>query len=249
MAQVNPEFEQITAVLLQPWQADMTVPHPVLDGGAGDQQWFQLIEQLEFRILLAYALTQKSWAHSSKRPVKSKSPLTRHSVRQCQLMLNAFVVKHCSKPLRDAPDFPFRQVMESLLLAKSYLAHDPAIKQIMRAAVAGLQSGSPVQMPQFLTVPDNKIRSMFKYFTVYGVIMGWVSFDGKLKDKLTPFDPQWLHEEDGVLLSLLSYSLLSKNMHYNLGVMLKKTADSLKSWPNLESIYSAISMSVDMQLK
>lgn len=240
----NSEFEQITAVLMQPWNEDALIPHPQLDGGNSDQQWFQLIEQLEFRLLLAFSLTDRAWLKSSRRVLKANgSTISRHSLRQCQLMINAFVVKYCSQPQSKTPDFPFLQIMESILIAKAHLAHEPSVKMIMRAAVTSIQNGTPIAFQEICTFPESQKRALFKYFTVYGVLMGWISFDAELKNQLTPFNHLWLQEEDGILLSLISYSLLSKNSAYNLRVMLRKTADSLKSWPNLESIYNAIVMS------
>lgn len=242
------ELEQVTAVLMQPWHEDPLVPHPPLDGGNSDQQWFQLIEQLEFRILLAFALTNRVWQESPRRVAQpSSSVITRHSIRQCQLMLNAFVVKFCSQPNAKITDFPFQQIMESVLIAKANLAHDPAVKMVLRAAASGLRSGTPAAFPSIAAFPEHQKRALFKYFTVYGVLLGWISFDADLKGRLAPFNPSWLQEEDGILLSLIAYSLLSKNSEYNLRVMLKKTADSLKSWPNLESIYNAIMMSSNIK--
>lgn len=248
MPQGNAEFEQIVSVLMQPWQPDGALPHPPLDGGESDGQWFQIIEQLEYRILLAYALTGREWDHSARRTRNQKSSvLSRHSLRQCQLLLNAFIVTYCSRPQAGAPEFPFIQVMESLLTAKIHLTHDPALKQILRASLAGLQSGNTVELPEITMFSEGKKRTLFKYFTMYGVVMNWIKFDAHIKEKLSPFSSKWLHDEDGVLLALISYAALSENSQYNLPVMLKKTFESLKTWPNLESIYNAISISMVQQ--
>lgn len=248
MPQGNADFEHIISVLMQPWQLDGRGPHPTLDGGESDSQWFQIIEQLEYRILLAYALTDRVWDDSARRTRNLKtSVISRHSLRQCQLMLNAFIVTHCSRPQIAAPDFPFLQIMESLLTAKIYLTHDPALKQILRASLAGLQSGNSVELPEITMFSENKKRTLFKYFTMYGVVMKWIRFDEHIKAKLSPFSSKWLHDEDGVLLALISYAILSENAKYNVPVMLKKTFESLKTWPNLESIYNAISISMVQQ--
>ena len=207
--------------------------------------WKSAIEALENRFLLANALMNNVWMEQPldrRHQIKEDAPpLTLHDVQQMTLLLDGFIIKQSSQPKEILLPFSLTKTLERLIRFKLALNTEPSCRMIFHSALQGLRTGERQSITGIYALPrDNgKMRMWYRYYGIYSGLLRLVTMQGKAIDDLT-FDPNWLNEDDGIVMMLACYAIQSGRDKDTLMTLHHKASRLTELIPSAQSLLSAL---------
>lgn len=225
--------------------------HPMPDPGTIRRSrietavWISAIEMLEGRLLFANAIHHNAWMEqpTDRRHQidATRAPLNLNDIRQMAILLDSYLLKQASREHEQTLPFTLSKTIERLLTFKLALSSDPGYRFVFNAAIKGIASGERQALPAFSVLPteNNKARIWYKYYGMYSGLLNLVQFNGEAISRLK-FNPDWLNEEDGILMMLICYALQSGRDEKTLDSLYKKAEKTAEALPSARILLGAI---------
>lgn len=173
--------------------------------------WMMTIEAVESRLLLANALHNGEWLTGPRvSSRKTEKILSLADLQQAIMLLDSHIIKHVSYPPTRKHHLPIRELYSGILSLKAKLCGDPSIRLLLTKAVDGIINRAPVSFPKVSAYGKGKTRALswYKYVSMYGALLGAVSFkDDALSD--LKLEHSWLKEDESLMIVLYTYALNS----------------------------------------
>lgn len=176
--------------------------------------WISAIEMLEGRLILINSILKNSWweqpENRSHFVSKSKPCLQLNDIRQVVLIIDNLLAKIASKETKINCPFNMKTILLSILQFKMGISNDPGFRMIFDCASQGVVSGDAQEFPKISLLPTEgaKARLWYKYYGFYAGVLKLIRFSGEALSKLK-FNENWLEQEDGIILMLVSYAINS----------------------------------------
>ena len=146
--------------------------------------WNNEVSMLESRLILAFTL-QKKWLEGPRFPSFSRfesenSVMTLGDLRQAGVFIERFIMETVSSPNEKEELFPFREVLSRLLLFKSSITQDPALRVFYKNCGEMISSKDEFETPNISILPSNPKRKSvwYKNYGFYCSILKVAQFDG-----------------------------------------------------------------------
>ncbi len=204
--------------------------------------WTMTIEAVESRLLLANALHDGEWLTGPRvSSRKAEKTLSLADLQQAIMLLDSHIVKHVSYPPAKKHHLPFREIYSGILSLKAKLCGDPSVRLLLTKAVDGIINRAPVSFPKVSAYGKGKTRelSWYKYVSMYGAILGAISFKDDALSNLT-LDHSWLKEDESLMVILYTYAINSGASSEQWGKLIATGEKVSSNLPNLLSINMAM---------
>ncbi len=209
--------------------------------------WMGAIEQLENRLILAYAMRESSWSNPARvagfsaKQEHGEELMTLKAIMQSRLLVEQYIVSFASMPYEGQDQFPFREIMSKLLRFKASICHDPALRVLFQKTADAFEDQETASLPKItaLTNDPQKRRLWYKYYGFYKALLSRVDFEAPALESMK-FDPAWLKDDEGIFVLLYAYAIRSEQTEKRLPSILKQSERLLVEHPTLKPIHVAM---------
>jgi hypothetical protein len=204
--------------------------------------WVMTIGAVESRLLLANALHNGDWLSGPKTSIrKTDKSLSLADLQQAIVLLDSHIIKHVSFPPSKKHHLPMREIYSYILSLKAKFCVDPSVKLLFQKVAEGIANKEPVAFPKVSAYGKGKTRSLswYKYVSMYGALLGAVSFKDDALSHLK-LDHSWLKQDECLVVILYTYALVSGASSEQWEKLLATGERSSSNLPNLTAINMAM---------